>query len=513
MTKKIKNNFMAVNKANFFIKDVKSIDLLIIAQVEEYERNKHQCYVTNEQFSKMFGETLHQVKTSLDRLESKNIIKRRDSYIKGNGRANRQRVISLQSRDKWKVEYQPINDNGKSKNDNGRLEDDEWLVDGQPIKDNLKQNEKDKSSIEDANASEEFSNLKEEKEELTDFEKQYNEFIKLSGEVLDEIETRIRKKDKVNHGYNMIKNDNKLKTTISLNTLNVIQKIKNERKAEKEIKQQQEKEINATKLLESLEFKAEEIEEFVFLFSNRKLNWIDICNDWANIYGKVEFLTFRAKMSAKVLYDFFKDNHFASIQYFDFNKSWKNNRVYLAINNTRYEEYDAWLEACLLQTEEIKQGVALYEKEKEEEKQRIAEEKAKAEAEEKAKAEAEASTKEYIESLISEIGCESHEFNDLMWLISPWLGWKVDGKPNSFVKVYLEQLLSMVDLNIKELKDFVEKNSWATFRTYMNFSELYIPIPNLEATVGDKTYNDYRDFLVDCLHDTKVMKNVVKKAS
>ena len=46
----MENKFLAVNK-DYFGLGLKSLDLLIIAQVDEFQRNKCPCYVTNDQFS------------------------------------------------------------------------------------------------------------------------------------------------------------------------------------------------------------------------------------------------------------------------------------------------------------------------------------------------------------------------------------------------------------------------------------------------------------------------------
>ena len=73
------NNFLAVNKDQFSM-GLKSIDLLIIAQIEEFKRNGCECYMTNEQFSDMFGESISTIKRALSSLETKGIIKKcRDS--------------------------------------------------------------------------------------------------------------------------------------------------------------------------------------------------------------------------------------------------------------------------------------------------------------------------------------------------------------------------------------------------------------------------------------------------
>ena len=164
----MENNFLAVNK-NLFGKGLKSIDILIISQIEEFERYKCQCYIPNEQFSKMFGESVSTIKRALDRLDDLKIIKRTTSFIEGNGRANKQRVLSINNHIEWKVQYEPTKEGMEGSNiDNGRFKSEQWKVHNEPIKDNLKDN----LSIENANAKKEIESSKKlrELEELTDEE-------------------------------------------------------------------------------------------------------------------------------------------------------------------------------------------------------------------------------------------------------------------------------------------------------------------------------------------------------
>jgi predicted transcriptional regulator len=97
------NNFLAINKDYLGI-GLKSIDILLISQIEEFQRNKCKCYVTNKQFSEMFGESESTIKRALDKLEECDIIKRTTTFIEGNGRGNRQRVLSVNHMKEWKVQ-------------------------------------------------------------------------------------------------------------------------------------------------------------------------------------------------------------------------------------------------------------------------------------------------------------------------------------------------------------------------------------------------------------------------
>lgn len=175
--------YLAVKKNNQGL-GLKSIDLLILSQVEEFQNNGLECFMTNEQFSWMFGESVSKVKRSLDRLEELDIVKRSVKFVQGNGRANKQRVLYVNDRSKWKVHSEPsINQNEQqwkvhneptidentewkvhsepsidnesnngrfimnrplsmegSKMDNGRFKSEEWKVHNEPIRTNLREN-------------------------------------------------------------------------------------------------------------------------------------------------------------------------------------------------------------------------------------------------------------------------------------------------------------------------------------------------------------------------------------
>ena len=106
----MENKFLAIDK-KYFNKEFKSIELLIIAQIEEFERNNCECYITNEQLSDMFGESISTIKRALSSLETKGIIKRKTSTVSNNGRKSKQRILSIS-----KVQNEPnLNQNDVKK--------------------------------------------------------------------------------------------------------------------------------------------------------------------------------------------------------------------------------------------------------------------------------------------------------------------------------------------------------------------------------------------------------------
>ena len=96
------NPFLATNKEYFGL-GLKSLDLYLIAQIEEFQRNNCNCCMTNEQFAFQFGESSATIKRTLARLEERNIIKRATNFVTGNGRNNRQRILLVNNKSEWKL--------------------------------------------------------------------------------------------------------------------------------------------------------------------------------------------------------------------------------------------------------------------------------------------------------------------------------------------------------------------------------------------------------------------------
>ena len=86
--------FLAVNN-DYLDSNLQPIDILILSKVAEFHRNQCNCCLTNERIAKMFCTTLYSVKASLDRLEENKYITRENIFINNNGRANKQRIIKL----------------------------------------------------------------------------------------------------------------------------------------------------------------------------------------------------------------------------------------------------------------------------------------------------------------------------------------------------------------------------------------------------------------------------------
>lgn len=96
----MENKFLAINK-NYFNLGLKSIDIMILAQIDEFSRNNCECYITNQQLSDMFGESVRTISRSLNKLEDFKLITRNTITSKENGRSSKIRTM--------KINYDTIN--------------------------------------------------------------------------------------------------------------------------------------------------------------------------------------------------------------------------------------------------------------------------------------------------------------------------------------------------------------------------------------------------------------------
>lgn len=88
------NKFLAINK-KYFNLGLKSIDIMILAQIDEFSRNNCECYITNQQLSDMFGESVRTIARSLNKLEELKFIIRNTITSKDNGKASKIRTMKI----------------------------------------------------------------------------------------------------------------------------------------------------------------------------------------------------------------------------------------------------------------------------------------------------------------------------------------------------------------------------------------------------------------------------------
>lgn len=138
------DNFLSINKKYFNI-GLKSIDILILSQIEEYQRNNCECYITNQQFSDMFGESVSTIKRSIDKLEQKGMLERKTRFRTDNGKKSKERTLNV-----IKVHSELNFKNKQGSNlEQARFKNEESKVHNEPIKENIKENKKDNNNNND----------------------------------------------------------------------------------------------------------------------------------------------------------------------------------------------------------------------------------------------------------------------------------------------------------------------------------------------------------------------------
>ena len=88
------SNYIKVN-TEFFNTGLNPLEILLLSVIESYARDNKEFYHTNEQLSKMFNVSKTYIKSTLDRLEEKNYIKRNTKTISYAGKATKKRTIEL----------------------------------------------------------------------------------------------------------------------------------------------------------------------------------------------------------------------------------------------------------------------------------------------------------------------------------------------------------------------------------------------------------------------------------
>lgn len=91
------SEFLMVYKEYFEDKELKPEDILVLAQITEFNRNGYECYMTNKQFSEMCHVSEKSIERTISRLEKLGYITRSTKAIKGFGNIGRQRTLSIKN--------------------------------------------------------------------------------------------------------------------------------------------------------------------------------------------------------------------------------------------------------------------------------------------------------------------------------------------------------------------------------------------------------------------------------
>lgn len=158
--------FLKISKGKYFNnKDFSPIDILVMAQIEEFERNNKDCFISDETMAHNFNVSVSTISRSLDYLEKQKYIIKEISYENAKGIIKKKRQLSIQNED-TKSDTTNQNENNTT-NQKALLKDNDLLKDNnlKDKKDNnmIQQNEiKDKKDnlVNDVKMEEEIINVK-----------------------------------------------------------------------------------------------------------------------------------------------------------------------------------------------------------------------------------------------------------------------------------------------------------------------------------------------------------------
>ena len=158
--------FLKISKGKYFNnKDFSPIDILVMAQIEEFERNNKDCFISDETMAHNFNVSVSTISRSLDYLEKQKYIIKKISYENAKGIIKKKRQLSIQNED---TKSDTTNQNANNTtNQKALLKDNDLLKDNnlKDKKDNnmIQQNEiKDKKDnlVNDVKMEEEIINVK-----------------------------------------------------------------------------------------------------------------------------------------------------------------------------------------------------------------------------------------------------------------------------------------------------------------------------------------------------------------
>lgn len=200
------NNFLQVNKEWLSNTELSLLEKLIVAQINEFERNKKECYMTDKQFADAFGVSTQQVTRAIKKLADNNIIQRNTKTVSNNGQASKHRTLKAIVKSDYSLEEGIVkNEKRNSQNDT------QGIVTSDYIKDNLKENIKDnlrERKIEDLSEKELQSIKQDYKGHMSynDIKQKYN-LKAITKEQLESIDALLREKQQERQKAERAKDD------------------------------------------------------------------------------------------------------------------------------------------------------------------------------------------------------------------------------------------------------------------------------------------------------------------
>lgn len=124
------NNFLQVNKEWLSNTELSLLEKLIVAQINEFERNKKECYMTDKQFADAFGVSTQQVTRAIKKLADNNIIQRNTKTVSNNGQASKHRTLKAIVKSDYSLEEGIVkNEKRNSQNDTQGIVTSDYIKD------------------------------------------------------------------------------------------------------------------------------------------------------------------------------------------------------------------------------------------------------------------------------------------------------------------------------------------------------------------------------------------------
>ena len=146
-----KEVFLKVSKNRYFNrKDISTLDMLILSQIEEFERNEKSCYMTDEVFASNLNSSISTINRAIKSLTERHFINKTTKNVNVEGKVKTIRQLSIIKKDMTNQNDNTSNEIVANQIENVSCQNDELLTcqndsqkDNYLLKDKLKENKKD----------------------------------------------------------------------------------------------------------------------------------------------------------------------------------------------------------------------------------------------------------------------------------------------------------------------------------------------------------------------------------
>lgn len=150
-----KEVFLKVSKNRYFNrKDISTLDMLILSQIEVFERNEKSCYMTDEVFASNLNSSISTINRAIKSLTERHFINKTTKNVNVEGKVKTIRQLSIIKKDMTNQNDNTSNEIVANQIKNVSCQNDELLTcqndsqkDNYLLKDKLKENKKDNTIV------------------------------------------------------------------------------------------------------------------------------------------------------------------------------------------------------------------------------------------------------------------------------------------------------------------------------------------------------------------------------